>query len=306
MEYDVKSKSKAYFESVRGGFGGLTHVLIAVAVFLLILDAPLDIISDFVEFVNEDWLFLACAFLVVVGASLLPDLDNDYSTATLQLGLFGAVVKTFMQTVSYAFYSVTRLKKDDPRPKSMHRKLFHAPAFGVGLICFAYFGLEPSESSYVDYLVSNKDDLFYALTSDVAPLVCLVLIYVSAWLGVNNLTYWPFRLLKLNSLRRYKQSLFVLVAGGVTYFSATLPLSDLRYMGIAVGLGYLIHILADAFTEGSVPVIYPIPAFWAGKWWWNPYILGPFQIYTGGVVNKVIDIALLALNIYLTLNAFLS
>lgn len=281
----------------KSGFSGITHILIAITLTLVMIRFPFKLTQDFVSFITSNWILIISSFLIIIGASLLPDLDNDISTATVQLGIIGALIKTSMQTISYIVYAFTRLRNDDKAPQSMHRKLFHTPFVAFLLIALFYFGLEIESNSFLNIVRDislNKnwsEILSYPVTS-----ICILLIFISTWLGINTIMYWPLKIVRISLLVKNKQILFILIAMAITYYSMTLPMTQLRYMGIAIGVGYLFHIIGDLFSEGSVPIIWPIPALWAKKFWYAPNILGPFQIYTGGIVNKIINIGLLVLN----------
>lgn len=61
---------------------------------------------------------------------------------------------------------------------------------------------------------------------------------------------------------------------------------DLTYIGLAVALGYLSHLLADSMTQGGIDFLYPVSKF---------KIAGPIEV--GGFMEGVIFLLVVILNL---------
>lgn len=281
------------------GFGGVTHVLLAITLLLLMLIYPFPYFKDFVGMAQESTKYFLIFLFIVSGAALLPDLDNDESTAGYQLGIFGSLIKVFMKTTAYIVYSVYNLKNDQP-PKSMHRLLWHTPLIGLLiLLYFVYFSPEGNQSYWnlITSTISNGTYTSFAI-NHIVTTVIMIIAYLCAVLGSNIILYWPMKILPFGNF--IKSMINNIVPILILIFLLNIPIYELQYIGIAIGLGYIFHLVGDIITQGSVPLIWPIP--WNGKAWNKPNILGPFQIRTGGIVNTIINFVLLGLNLFLLIS----
>lgn len=292
---------RVQLEKKRKGFSGITHVLLAITLFLVVLLFPVSIVSDFISLALSNTLYFLIFLFILSGASLLPDLDNDESTAGYHLGIIGSIIKTFMKTTAFVVYSLYNLPNDRP-PKSMHRLLWHTPFVAILILIYFIYFTPQGDISYWSVLVGafkNKDfaDLFINHTSTT---LTIILAYICGKLGSNILLYW---VLKLLPIKRYIKSLISsIIPLIILFYLLVIPISQLKYIGIAIGLGYLFHIIGDLISQGSVPVHWPIP--YKKQAWHNPWILGPFQIRTGGIVNTILNFILLGLNIVLLMKIF--
>lgn len=284
---DLKSKRK--------GFSGVTHMLIALCLFMIILLIPIDLFKDYVTKLKSNIIFMVVAFTIIAGASLLPDLDNHESTAGYQLGFVGSIMKLFMTITSSIIFTLYRLK-NDKEPVSMHRMFWHTP-FSAMIFILLFLFIPKSNQVFGDMIIKafKNKNLIEFVFEFTTPMLCLFLGFVSSLLGSNMLLYWPLKLFHVD--RRTKSLIHKIIPILILIFSFNLTLNELRYIGITIGLGYMFHIIGDLFSQGSVPIIWPIPI--KGQAYWKPWILGPFQIRTGGIVNMILNYGLLVVNFIL-------
>ena len=283
-------------------FSGITHVLLAVLLFLLLMMFPIPFLNEYVARLKSNIPLLFVSFIVLSGASLLPDLDNDVSTAGFQLGFIGSIMTTFMKSIAQMIYSLYNLKGDRP-PKSMHRLFWHTPFVGILMIVFFWFKLPTGNLVFGEALVAaykNKSLISFIL-ANLSGFILILLAFISGHLGSNILLYWPLKLLPVGY--RVKRIIEYLVPGFIFFYLFKATYTDLKFIGLSISLGYLFHIVGDAITKGSVPVIWPIP--WKKQAWAKPRILGPFQIETGGLVNMILNFVFLILNVILMYKLFL-
>ena len=126
------------------GFMGRTHAILSIMLMFVCMLIPLDILKSTVGQISQSILFFMAALTILVGGSLLPDLDNIESSAKHSLGLFGSIFTIFMQTTAASVWAVYHGKRDK-RPNTFHRYFWHAPIIGISLACLFYFGLPSGE-----------------------------------------------------------------------------------------------------------------------------------------------------------------
>lgn len=280
------------------GFMGFTHVQISFLLFLLIYLFPFDFVKSYVESIKPLQIFFPVLF-IVAGSALLPDLDNgsDKSTASYQLGFIGRLLSTGMQAICAIVLSLFRMK-DDRKPVSMHRYLWHTPFVSISITLLFWFCIEdgnvPMYKLMMDAYKTGTIPMF--LINNLPSIICIFVSFVAIKLGFNMLSFVPLKFIPIDmKAKLIIQNAAVAILTGMVFM---MNASQLKFAGAAIGIGWLFHILGDAITQGSAPLIWPIPKFWGKKrmWWYNPWILGPAQIYTGGLVNKIIDFALIGIN----------
>ena len=278
------------------GFSGITHVLIAIMLLflLLYLDIPFSIVYKSL-FMNN-WKFVIVAFFTIAGAALLPDLDSPRSTARYQLKLLGTLLKTALTSLSYLTTSIFRMKNDWV-PKTQHRCLFHTPFIGI-LIGFLFWIFIPN--SQVSYLyiwrsAVETSDYSSMLVDNISIHICVFLAFCCIYLGVNILAYRILRIFP-RTVKRFLPFATTLLC---FWLLLNFSFAEIKYIGVSISLGYLFHIFGDLFTEGSVPIIWPIPVPWKKQWWWRPRGIIFGRIKTGGMINFILNYVLIAVNLFL-------
>ena len=280
-------------------FQGVTHWLFSIFFFFMMWMVPWSFSNSYIRAISSNVGFAIIIFLIIGGSALLPDLDSSPlqgggSTAIYQLGILGSVLSLLCITVSGVVYSIVHTKYDE-KPKSQHRMLFHAPIIPIALYIYVTKFMKNTNGK----LLNNIN------ISNIGILIIILLAGISIYLGANMLLY---RLLSLIGKQGSTQfvCLFIMVASIAYMFF--IPYSQLKLIGIAISLGYLFHIIADLATEGSSPIFFPLPIpnlKGRIRFWWKPRLMGPFMITTGGVVNIILNFALMGTNIFLTWFLFL-
>lgn len=100
----------------------------------------------------KDYNFLGVMIFwnVVLGASLIPDLDNQDSTAGYQLGILGKIITMFAVMTSGVIYGISRTGKDTC--KSQHRMFWHTPLSVIISIILALFFTPKSDVTIFEYI----------------------------------------------------------------------------------------------------------------------------------------------------------
>ena len=294
----MKLNFKKFVSRKTKGFSGITHLLIAILLLFLLLYIPIPFTSVYKNIFFQKWQYIVVLFFVLTGAALLPDLDSNRSTAFFQLGIFGRLMRTMMKSTSYLVTTLTRMR-DDWIPESQHRCLWHTP-FVAFLIGFSlWYFIEPVDIVYFSLWQNAVETgtVLNVLLKYIPVHICMFLALCSIYISVGMITFRLFKPLPMN----LKRLLPIIIVGIVFVLLFMFTVNELRYVGISIGMGYLFHIIGDVFSQGSIPVIWPIPVITKRKkmMWWRPRFLIFGKIETGSIYNTIIDFVVLALDLFL-------
>lgn len=182
---------------------------------------------------------------ITAGAALLPDLDHPGSRASRLLYVFTGALSAVLQGLSQLLYRLTRGHADE-YCDGEHRHFTHTLVF-AGLL-----------GAGVNWWVSTSRT--WAL---VAVLVLAVMLVVDAFGD------W-----------------FLPIAAGAVLVAAvnTDEMAAITsWLGIAVGVGCLVHCLGDALTESGCPILWPLPIL--GETWYELRPPAFLRFRTGGGVE---------------------
>lgn len=174
---------------------------------------------------------------VCAGGALLPDLDlsgkvtanRGGATVARTFGVVSLFVAEVVEKISLGIYTATRLSKD-PKRENGHRTFTHTLVF-TGLIGWGTTALCTAYGKW-------------------AVLGVLFFMIGLALRGVFD--KWA---------ERAGWVVVTLVAAAATsYTYANLPAGrGYPMLGLAVGVGCLVHLLGDMITSAGVPILWPIP-----------------------------------------------
>ena len=261
------------------GLMGPTHALSAVAISLLFAWLARDFMFNTL-LGSKDIVVFISAIIIIIGASLMPDLDAVNSTSINVLGIAGATLSTGMR----AFSSVIQNLIKGPYDKSSdpHRGFWHTflSAFVVGALISAITSIN------VKIFILANDEI------TIASLVVIFIIYISLQLTMASLAK-PFYKKKGNK---------IIVKIGILMISVLLLLTlpkdlNYRWVGAAVTFGWIVHLLGDLLTVSGVPVLFPLKH--KGKRWWN--FRSPVGIKANGLIENSILIPLFLIIIAISL-----
>jgi len=184
--------------------------------------------------------------VVFAGASLIADHDSWGSTANRSFGVLGRVIYWIVNALGLVVYNTTKTAKDEDKNNG-HRTFLHTTVAAIlagGLTALAT--LSTGDALTILGKTYTWGSLFgllifaYCLNLAVAGLFSKQIKKAKTGLGV-----------------------YVLMAGsvGVTLLvSRFLPESIQNYswLGLAVGLGYFVHLLGDGITKMGVPFVWPM------------------------------------------------
>lgn len=257
------------------GLMGPTHALSAISITLLITWLASEFMFTRVLGSTNEIVYIS-ALIIIIGSALMPDLDAVQSTSINTLGIVGVILSKGMRGLSSLIQSTLRSGSDSPDPDP-HRGFWHT-FISAGLI-----------GILVSTLTSINKEIFTISgnTITIATAIVIFIIYISIQLVLSSL-FKPFYKKNSNNI----QGKIIMQVGSLaTALSLMVFLpADLSYkwVGAAVSLGWILHLLGDMLTVAGVPVLWPLKH--KGKRWWN--FRFPFGIKAGGFIEKTILIPL--------------
>lgn len=253
------------------GLMGPTHALSSIAIALLLTWLASDFMLGTVLGSDSAIVFIA-ALIIIVGASLMPDLDAVQSTSINTLGIVGSILSKAMRGFSSIVQSVIRSSSDavDADP---HRGFWHT------IIAAILMG-------FLTFTLTNIDVTLFTISGvevSVALFVIIFIIFISIQLLIASLFKSIHKKTKGNLSGKILirlGSLFV-----ATVLVVMLPEGlDYKWVGAAVAFGWIAHLLGDMMTVSGVPILFPLK--FKGKRWWN--FRFPLGIKAGGWFEKAI------------------
>jgi len=182
-------------------------------------------------------LAVAVGAAVCAGGALLPDLDlsgkvtrnQGGATVSRAFGVFSLFVAEVIEKVSLGVYRATRLAKDPDRENG-HRTLTHTIPFTV----LVGWGTTALCAGYGKWAV-------------------IPILFLMMGLALRGLFHrWA---------ERAGWLIVTLVSAGAAYGTFRYLPADRGYpmLGLAVGVGCLVHLLGDIVTSAGIPLLWPIP-----------------------------------------------
>jgi membrane-bound metal-dependent hydrolase YbcI (DUF457 family) len=208
---------------------------------------------------------IAVGTAVCAGGALLPDLDLSGRVTTGQGG--ATVAHTFgrpsmflaevIEKFSLGVYDVTRLRRD-PRRHNGHRTLTHTLLFNIGV------GVGT-----------------WQLALHFGKWAVIGIMFLMTGLALRGLfDKWA---------ARAGWVIVTLVSGYCAFFTYDHLHGDRGYplLGVAVGVGGLIHLAGDVVTSHGCPLFWPVPTG-GGRLWRNIGVPDPLVVEVGGTVETVV------------------
>jgi membrane-bound metal-dependent hydrolase YbcI (DUF457 family) len=216
---------------------------------------------------------LAVYTAVCAGSALLPDLDcsgkvtanRGGATVARTFGVVSLFVAECVEKFSLGVYLMTRTRKDGKR-RNGHRTFTHTWVF-AGLLGYG-----------VTLLAARYG----------RPAVIAVL-FLTVGLAVRGLMAdWA---------RRSGWLLTTLVSVAATYLALQVLPSGVDYplLGIAVGVGCLVHTVGDMITTAGCPVLWPVPI--GRRLWFEFSLPGPVAVRAGGAFERGALVPLLTVGV---------
>lgn len=274
------------------GFMGKTHSLLSVMLLCICMLIPVNVFKETIWLLKDNILFFIVGIIVVVGGALLPDLDNNQSSAGSTLGFAGSIMTIFMQTISSIVWTLAHTRHER-HPMTPHRYFWHTLFVSVGIILIFWLGIPTGDTTIFSSIKEESFGVF--MQNNMAIILFMILAFMAVLCGSNMVLYRPMKWFKLPKIINYIFPVLVLI------YLFTLDYSHLRVLGICIGLGYLFHCLEDFFADSGVPLLWPIPI--KGHMWFRCHFL--VTCTTGGLINTILDIVTLTIDIGLIALIFL-
>jgi membrane-bound metal-dependent hydrolase YbcI (DUF457 family) len=194
------------------------------------------------------------------GAAVLPDLDHPRATASRILGPASGVLSWVVRRASSALYAATRTSADGAAAGE-HRHLTHTivGSLAAGGLCAATTALWGPVAALVwlAVLVLLAVDRIGAVSLlGVAPLG----VAWAASVGGDPAGWWPAAL--------------------------DAAASTTGWLGLAVALGCLVHMLGDMLTLSGCPALWPVPL--GGERWREITTPRALSFRTGGAFERLL------------------
>ncbi len=235
---------------------GPSHALSGAAVWL-----TGSLAIDHLGYLHQSPTQLAVGTVMCAGGALLPDMDLSGRVTTDQGGAtvahtFGVVslfVAECVEKLSLGIYNLTKTRKD-PRRNNGHRTFTHTLPFNVGV------GVGVFE-------------------------LCL---HYGRW-AVLPVLFLTFAMALRGMFEKWAHKagwLIVTTAAAAATFAAYLRLEPHRgypVLGLALGIGGLVHVLGDMLTSHGCPIFWPLPT--GRRMWLCVGLPDSFAVKVGGKVE---------------------
>lgn len=215
---------------------------------------------------------IALGTAVCAGAALAPDIDSHSSTVVRSFGIFGKLAHHVADGLSVAVYAATSSRYDKPRENG-HRTLFHTTAMAILVAVLVSLGSSlPGEVT-----IAGK---VFAL----GQLFSLVIMGLFLHLGLAGI----FEKQVKSARKKYGPYLLMAASAGLTALTAmALPENEkYSWLGLAVGIGWFMHLLGDMITKMGVPMAWPVKI--RGKRWYDVTLPSFMRISADGTGNTVL------------------
>lgn len=206
-------------------------------------------------------LAIAVGTAVCAGGALFPDLDlsgrvtrnKGGATVARTFGVASLFLAEVIEKLSLAVYHITKLS-DDPHRENGHRTLTHTLPFTV----LVGWGTTALCTAYGKWAV-------------------VAILFLMIGLALRGLfDEWA---------KRAGWLVITLISAAAAWGTAMRLPGDRGYpmLGLAVGVGCLVHLLGDMVTRAGVPILWPIPT---GRRMWRMIGLpDAFALRAGGAVE---------------------
>lgn len=192
---------------------------------------------DYVDQYQQTPLEIAVGTAVCAGAALLPDLDQSGrvtsgkggATVANTFGRVSLFVAEAIEKVSLVVYSLTRMRHD-PKRNNGHRTLTHTLPFAVGVGVLTTWACVAGGKWAV-----------------------MGILFVMLGLALRGMFHtWA---------AKAGWVLITILSSGAAYGAYLYLPAGRGYpmLGVAVGVGCLVHLLGDVITSAGVPILWPIP-----------------------------------------------
>ena len=238
---------------------GPSHALSGAAVWL-----TGSLALDYFAGYEQSPLMIAVGTAVCAGGGLFPDLDlsgkvtrnQGGATVARTFGVVSLFIAEVMEKISLGVYHATKLSKD-PHRNNGHRTLTHTIPFTV----LVGWGTTALCAAYGKWAVIG-------------------ILFFMIGLALRGLfDEWA---------KRAGWVIVTLVSLVAAYFTYLHLPDDRGYpmLGLAVGVGCIVHILGDMVTSAGVPILWPIPI---GRRMWRMIgIPNKYAVKVGGKVEVLV------------------
>ena len=218
--------------------------------------------------------------VMAAGAALAPDIDSKQSTVVRAFGVFGLLGYYISNFISVKIHGLTRTKFDD-KVEGGHRTFFHTTFMAILMGSLVALATAPTNIVVV-----------FGQEYSLGQFNAIVLMSIYLNLSLSGLLE--------KSIKKYRRSFGPYVLMAISLLTAVglatvMPPPDgsYAYLGLAVGIGWFIHLLGDAITKMGVPMAWPIKI--QRKRWYDVALPSFLRISAGGKFEYIILLPVLTI-----------
>jgi membrane-bound metal-dependent hydrolase YbcI (DUF457 family) len=219
---------------------------------------------DYLDRYEQTPLEIVVGTAVCAGAALLPDLDmsgrvtsgKGGATVASTFGRVSLFAAEVVEKVSLAVYSLTRTRHDPVRANG-HRTLTHTLLFAIGVGLLTTWACGAAGKWAV-----------------------MGILFLMVGLALRGLFHtWA---------KKSGWVLITILSAAAAYGTYLYLPADRGYpmLGVAVGVGCLVHLLGDAITTAGVPILWPVPI--GRRMWRMVGVPRIFAVSVGGRVERIV------------------
>lgn len=216
---------------------------------------------------------------VFAGAALAPDIDSYSSTVVRSFGIFGRVGYWLANGVGLGVYNATKTRYDG-NIENGHRTFFHTAFMAIimGLIVAAL----TAPTNIITVL--GKDFTLGQFNAIIILGIFLNLMFAGIFekqIKKARKAFGPYLLMLVSILIAFGVAMYIPGADG-----AETGFGSYSWLGIAVGIGWFIHLLGDLITKMGISMFWPLKI--RGKRWYDVSLPTFMRISAGGAFEKSI------------------
>jgi hypothetical protein len=236
---------------------------------------------------------IANAIMVVIvtaGAALLPDIDSRSAIAVRSFGIFGLLVHKLVNGLSIVVYNLTKTKYDKDI-EGGHRTLFHTGLVAIMMGVMTVLLCLPTWPIQLWGHSSTFGQLMAIIITAIFMNLMIAGLFDKA-LKSAKAKYGPYIFMAISIGLTITLSFFLPPVESVDGVVTSTGLTSYSWLGIAVTLGYFVHIWGDFITKMGVPS-WPIKI--AGKRWYGLALPTPLRIQAGGTFEYAVLVPLFSI-----------
>lgn len=247
-------------------FMGATHTSFSCALYFIFISFFFSWFEKITS-TNSTLIVLFC-FLIILGSSKLPDLDNTKSSAKTALGIVGNILSALSRSLSDTIYNISKSKYDN-KESNPHRGFFHTLLSGILIFFLVYVST-----------LSQKEINIMGTKMTISMVVATFWILLSLQIAFPDILKNKKKKQGVLSSEAINSLICLFLAAIITKMASQVTPS-FSWLAFAISFGQITHIMGDMFTAMGAPFLFPLPI--KGKRW---FMLRIIKFKSGGEAEK--------------------